>query len=196
MSVSRSKLQDGEIPTSKISPQQSLINEEAVAKRRNPLPTAAQKAKQRELAKYSNPDKIPNQVYGLFVGDGSDEVCIYIGVSVNPANRWKEHYAAAKLGADQKECYVIWRELGLDAVRMVVLDPSGQSTEREWYEAYTAAGHPLTNVAATMDNKRLITKPAPKETKHSVESVGAAFMRKRAEKKTPAAIQGLWKRKS
>src|SRR5690554_6899672 len=104
---------------------------EPVSNRRNPLSPALQRKAKQELAKFSN-NKEPDQVYALALGTKDDPIIFYVGVSIHPEVRFKQHCQAIKLGADPKPAYEYARyHKQKDTLHLLILDPEGEMTEEE-----------------------------------------------------------------
>ena len=129
-----------------------MFDKDAIEARRNPLNKSQADKKKKEMA---DSTKRPDQVYGFFADFNGVERCFYIGVSINPEVRFAQHRRAIGLGLDPKPAYDQARQLGLENVKMTVIDPDGEFTEAEWETIYIEQGHPICNVdGKTVGNKR------------------------------------------
>jgi hypothetical protein len=131
-----------------------MLNKDAIAERRIKPTKSFEKLKELELKKYNASKHIPDSVYGLGYGDLVSPTFFYVGITNDTARRWRDHLRNVKNPVDMKDAYIEWRDIGIDKVFMVVLDPTAEFTEAEWVSILTEQGHTLTNVAAAVDSKR------------------------------------------
>ena len=132
----------------------TIFDQNAIEERRNPLTKQQEKQKRQQVAKLHNPNRKADQVYALCVCP-DDPIIFYVGVSTDPAKRFKFHQAAIDLGVDMKKAYEWVRyHKHRDTLFMMVLDEDGELTEEEWRVIVAEQGHPLQNAVGGNDVKR------------------------------------------
>lgn len=123
--------------------------------RRNALTPAMERTKKSEFTKHDKfvAVSVPNQVYiWYYVVDDEVRVC-YVGKAIDPTQRFSEHRAAIKLGADVTRKYENARHLKHE-LEMVVIDAEGERSENDWKAEFTEKGHALWNEVEGIETKR------------------------------------------
>lgn len=138
-----------------------MFDQDAINARRNPLTADQERIKKLTVKKYHSEDRKPDQVYALAYLDGETEKYFYVGVTINPTTRWRDHKKAIELGVDPKPAYDEARFIGVERVYMKVLDAEGEFTEADWMAILQEQGHHLTNATGGNDVKRKHHKPDP-----------------------------------
>jgi hypothetical protein len=131
-----------------------MLNQDAINERRNPLSKSMEAQKKKEASFVSN--KRPDQVYGLAVLDQEKPIIFYVGISKNPAKRFKEHQRAIEHPIIViKDAYSWLRAHTLrSSLHCIVLDEDGLRTEQDWIDQLVSEGHPLQNMIGGVNCQR------------------------------------------